>query len=503
MENLICVVHYPSESKYSTITPLNENTLRRITEAKLLREISGGSNLHAEQCASVPNDIQPGITGIHMTPCYKKFTLFISQERKKKISLPGGQRQRTSMEKNCTTRSLFPEICFFVKKKIMRKEQGKRVACHKLRTKQAEEKLKHMALIKKDTKLLRYIRRVDLIAKKFQIHRSCYRDYTREDKKNDDQSCTGETTNFNFEAVKTFIQENVIELNQAVSMERAHLIYQDNHAGDRRYRGKLKRKLQEYFSDSITFVTIDGKTPQVIINSKRLNESTMIKNKDIVIKYAARYIQEDIQKFAKELPELSWPPSINELETQEQQIPKSVTEFFETLLKPQAHTSPEKIKLLVQSYSNDVIHSVTRGRVITLKHFLVGLGIYNLTGQKVPIQILSHLGHSMDYNLVCRIETAEARQAQELSSQGEYLPVRPVKEETILTYFWADNFNMHHDTISGKAVLDMTNIVAFQEREILQQISTKPKVSVPKETRNAVASLKGFLRCTSFISIML
>ena len=88
MENLICVVHYPSESKYSTITPLNENTLRRITEAKLLREISGGSNLHAEQCASVPNDIQPGITGIHMTPCYKKFTLFISQARKKKISLP-------------------------------------------------------------------------------------------------------------------------------------------------------------------------------------------------------------------------------------------------------------------------------------------------------------------------------------------------------------------------------------------------------------------------------
>ena len=129
-----------------------------------------------------------------------------------------------------------------------------------------------------------------------------------------------------------------------------------------------------------------------------------------------------------------------------------------------------------------------RGKVIALKNFFVGLGIHNLTGQKVPIQILSHLGHSLDYNLVRKIETAEARQAQEMSSQGEYLPVRPVGEQTVLTYFWADNFNMHHDTISGKAVLDTTNIVAFQEKEALQQISlTKTKVSVPQEVKRSLS----------------
>ena len=104
------------------------------------------------------------------------------------------------------------------------------------------------------------------------MHRSCYRDYIREAKKDDDPSCSGECSNFNFDAVKTFIQENVIDLNQAVSMEKAHSIYRDGHAGDKRYRGKLKKRLQDYICDSITFVTIDGKTPQVIINSKGLSE---------------------------------------------------------------------------------------------------------------------------------------------------------------------------------------------------------------------------------------
>ena len=83
MENLTCVIHYPSQTKYSTITPLNEKTLKRITEAKLLIKFWGGANLHAEQCATVPSDIQPGIAGVHMTPCYKKFTMFISLVKRK------------------------------------------------------------------------------------------------------------------------------------------------------------------------------------------------------------------------------------------------------------------------------------------------------------------------------------------------------------------------------------------------------------------------------------
>lgn len=60
--SLKCVVHYPSEAKYSPVVPLNDNTFTRITEAKRLREKFRGKNLHAEQCSTVPTDIQPGVT---------------------------------------------------------------------------------------------------------------------------------------------------------------------------------------------------------------------------------------------------------------------------------------------------------------------------------------------------------------------------------------------------------------------------------------------------------
>ncbi len=67
---------------------------------------------------------------------------------------------------------------------------------------------------------------------------------------------------------------------------------------------------------------------------------------------------------------------------------------------------------MISSFGYDLIHGVTSGRVITLKHFLLGLGLHNITGLKLPIKVLSHLGHCTNYDLVCEIETAEAEVAQ-------------------------------------------------------------------------------------------
>ena len=52
--------------------------------------------------------------------------------------------------------------------------------------------------------------------------------------------------------------------------------------------------------------------------------------------------------------------------------------------------------------------------------------------QKVPVQMLSHLGHSIDYNVVCTIETAEAIAAQEEYKDGGNLKIKPTKDETIV-----------------------------------------------------------------------
>ena len=93
---------------------------------------------------------------------------------------------------------------------------------------------------------------------------------------------------------------------------------------------------------------------------------------------------------------------------------------------------------------------------MTLKHFLIGVGLHNLTGLKSPIQILSHLGHPIDYNIVCQIETAEAEKAlQFYEKDGILCSLEPANETSmVLTYFWADKFNQNLESQTGHGVID-------------------------------------------------
>ena len=90
------------------------------------------------------------------------------------------------------------------------------------------------------------------------------------------------------------------------------------------------------------------------------------------------------------------------------------------------------MKRLVLFYSSDLIAAVLRGKVVTLKQFLLGIGRHNITGSKAPIRILSHLGHCIDYNLICEIETT---QAEEAIKHLENMEIYTSSSDTELTYW--------------------------------------------------------------------
>ena len=48
----------------------------------------------------------------------------------------------------------------------------------------------------------------------------------------------------------------------------------------------------------------------------------------------------------------------------------------------------ENISRFIESFCADLIHVVSKGNVMTPKHYLLGLGIHNMTGQKTPVQVL-------------------------------------------------------------------------------------------------------------------
>ena len=131
------------------------------------------------------------------------------------------------------------------------------------------------------------------------------------------------------------------------------------------------------------------------------------------------------------------------------------------LIKSSDHALTDASKRLIHSYSSDLISAVSGGKVVTLKHFLIGVGLHNITGLKAPIKILSHLGHSIDYNLVCEIETSRAEEA--IKNLEEHDHLYDDTAECILTYWWADNFNQNIETQTGHGAIDSTHIVEFSE----------------------------------------
>ena len=84
--------------------------------------------------------------------------------------------------------------------------------------------------------------------------------------------------------------------------------------------------------------------------------------------------------------------------------------IYENLLSPASVHPGTSLtaERLIDSFSQDIMYAVSKGEFLTMKHASVGLGLHSLTGQKLPLQVLSRLGHSMTYDQICEVETAQA-----------------------------------------------------------------------------------------------
>ena len=105
---------------------------------------------------------------------------------------------------------------------------------------------------------------------------------------------------------------------------------------------------------------------------------------------------------------------VETLKERMESMPKSLTDFLSTLLINHGHISTSSANCLIESSSQDLINGVTRGRMTMLKHFILGVDLHNITGQQLPIRILSNLDHCIDYKTVCQGGTAQAEIAHQL-----------------------------------------------------------------------------------------
>jgi len=178
--------------------------------------------------------------------------------------------------------------------------------------------------------------------------------------------------------VKEYICKYVISEGKAVSMTELHEIYGLG-VGDKRYRGKLKKRIEERFPDDLIFVTAKVNNPEVVISQQVFKNSihhSIDRNATVV--EAASLIREDIKNQYKGDPvDATWPPNLSKL--QELPVPDSVKTFFRALLTTEKHGAArsEKSDRLIESFSADLITSVTNGSVLTAKHYLLAVGLHS------------------------------------------------------------------------------------------------------------------------------
>ena len=297
---------------------------------------------------------------------------------------------------------LFPDHCYFCKQKG-KTVKGKVQVSHKLTLKPTELTIKVAAKERQDEEILRDTRDADPLVKEFQVHDKCRIEYTKK-RMSVDNEPSG-----NLELVKEFTKSNIIEGgNQAVSRAVVDEMCGDGHLGNTRYRSKLKQKILDIYPEQLYFLTVDGKTPQVIVSKEGINFNNLMHTKECLLHNAAKALRQDILDYESSLPDLPWPPQVETLKERMESMPKSLTDLLSTLLINPGHIRTSSTNCLIESFSQDLINGVTRGRVTMLDHFIPGVGLQNITGQQLPIRILPHLGHCIDYKTVCQSETAEA-----------------------------------------------------------------------------------------------
>ena len=190
---------------------------------------------------------------------------------------------------------------------------------------------------------------------------------------------------------------------------------------------------------------------------------------DRCLENRARRLRNDLLIYCDKIGKNNWPPTIESV-TVEYGKPPALVELFLSCLLQDNEVSKRKngntgnLSRLVDSFTADFVHAVSKGKVITPKHYFVGLGIHHMTGQKTLVQIMNKLGCSISYNKVCEIETSLAELTIHKSEEFNVLPILPDGEEVVLMYFWVDNFDVKVEKqIERSGAVNTTHLISFQE----------------------------------------
>ena len=462
----------------STLTKLKkEETWKKIVEAAKIRSYKPVLELAATHETNLPSDVS------YHRECQQMFTLKSTlesikknsniqkeKEQQKKGSLqsllnscqdfetsaPSAPQLRSSFNLPSSTSSasntLLPELCIICNKKdkYVKRELEPLRTCQMPST---VPTLKKFATEKSDFQMLSLITTRNLYTAFGKYHHSCYQDYTRPVavQKPPDSYKTIELEAFHLviEKCNDMIYQHTILRMQELTTFMTEYLKVRGIAISNSTKKNLRRNIEKTFGEKITFLNTSNKLflyPSNITNEQIFKELYKAQEDDQVIINAANLIRKEITDMKDEIP---WPPQPEDLEPDAFQIPSQLERFLLYLFGSKSPGDASNQSSRYQhSIAQDLIYTVTAGRVKTPKSLLLQCVIKSLTNNVEIITILNRLGHGVSYSTLSEMLTENAYKiADQQAFADVILPETLAK--VLFAIYVADNIDRNEETLSG------------------------------------------------------
>ena len=153
-------------------------------------------------------------------------------------------------------------------------------------------------------------------------------------------------------------------------MKTLHEIY-NLHPGDSRYRHKLKLRLHEKYGEEITFFQTNRQCVEVVLRTTNLAKVLKaMTDTDRCLKNVACRIRNDLLIYCEKIGKNNWPPTIESAIGEYGKLLASVELFLSCLLQDnevskRKNGNTENLSRLVDSFTADFVHAVSKGKLIT------------------------------------------------------------------------------------------------------------------------------------------
>ena len=346
---------------------------------------------------------------------------------------------------------------------------------------------------------------MDLIAREFRYHRSCYKKLCRPSKENSVEEQPQKVKRQDcIDKLKEYVNELVIRNGQIIRVSDIAKRYvrlqeeSDISSGSCETR-MVKSLLINVFGDKISFVQKKIGTAEFVFatendNNDRNEQNLMFMTDVEKVKKIAAMIKNEITTFYDDNPIFSdWPPPEDEIKADRITLPPLLSSLISTLLTNEGSNS-SRCTRLVRSLSQDVIYACSRGKLKTVKHTQLGLITKRKTGSKFLINCLNRLGHCLNYDDINKLETSFAEKQAIHVGTRSFLP-NNVQPSTFVTFVY-DNCDHNPETLSG-ATMHFTNGIIIQRSSnndgtTHDNIQPRPAISRRKSFRPIINEIQPY-----------